>query len=188
MRPCEVTGKLRSQMIEYLRILRFGIMPVLVAVILQGQAARAAQQLVLVSDQTQIVKLPEAPATVVVGNPAIADVTTEGSSLFFHPRGFGVTNVLALDAEGKKLADYQVRVVFEDSYSVSMYAPGGRETYSCRRDCEPMMRLGDDTGFLTNYAAQVSAKNNLASHQAMGEYDGLQPRGSTVITTYGTEP
>lgn len=179
---------MRNQMIEYLRILRFGILPLLLAGILQGQSAQAAQQLVLVSDQTQILKLPEAPATVVVGNPAIADVTTEGSSLFFHPRGFGVTNVLALDAEGKKLADYQVRVIFEDSYSVSMYAPGGRETFSCRRDCEPMMRIGDTTGFLTDYAAQVIAKNNLASRQAMGEYDGLQSRSSTVITTYGTQP
>ena len=175
-------------MIEYLRILRIGIMLILIAGAVQSQAALAAQQLVLVSDQTQIVKLPEAPATVVVGNPAIADVTTEGSSLFFHPRGFGVTNVLALDAEGKKLADYQVRVVFEDSYSVSMYAPGGRETFSCRKDCEPMMRIGDSTGFLTDYAAQVIAKNNLASRQAMGEYDGLQARSSTVITTYGTQP
>lgn len=163
-------------------------MPLLLAGILQGQSAQAAQQLVLVSDQTQIVKLPEAPATVVIGNPTIADVTTEGSSLFFHPRGFGVTNVLALDAEGKKLADYQVRVVFEDSYSVSMYAPGGRETFSCRRDCEPMMRIGDNMGFLTGYATQVTAKNNLAAHQAMGEYDGLQARSQTVITTYGTQP
>ena len=60
----------------------------------------------LTSDQSQLVKLADVPATVVVGNPSIADVTTDGRRLFFHPRGYGVTNVLVLDADGKKLGDY----------------------------------------------------------------------------------
>lgn len=131
--------------------------------------AHAAQQLVLIADQTEIVKLPETPATVVVGNPAVADVTTEGRVMFFHPRGFGVTNVIALDNQGRKLADYRVRVIFEDSFSVSMYSPGSRETFSCRKDCEPMMRIGDQTGFFQNYSSQVSSKNSLAESQALGE-------------------
>lgn len=187
MGALEASGKLRKKMSKYFKILQLGAVPLAIFGILQGEAALAAQQLVLVSDQTQIVKLPEAPATVVVGNPAVADVTTDGSSMFFHPRGFGVTNVIALDGEGKKLADYQVRVIFEDSYSVSMYAPDSRETFSCRKDCEPMMRLGDTNRFFNNYSGQVIAKNNLASNQAMGEYDG-QRRTSTVITTYGPQP
>lgn len=142
-------------------------------------AAQAAQQMVLVADQTQIVKLPEAPVTLVVGNPAVADVTTEGRTLFFHPRGFGLTNVVALDDKGRKLADYQVRVVYEDSLSVSLYGPEGRETFSCRKDCEPVMRIGDQPGFFRGYSAQVLSKNSVAASQALGE--DLFPRPTTII-------
>lgn len=145
--------------------------------------AQAAQQMVLVADQTQIVKLPETPATIVVGNPAVTDITTEGSTMFFHPRGFGVTNVIALDDKGRKLADYVVRVVFEDSYSVSMYSPGSRETYSCRKDCEPMMRIGDEPGFFRNSSSQLLGKNAAAASQAFGE--DLFPRPTTVVPVTG---
>lgn len=136
---------------------------------LAGAPAYAAQEIVLISDQSQIIKLPQAPATLIVGNPSVADVTTEGNSLFFHPRGYGLTNVLALDAAGRKLGDYLVRVIYEDSYSVSMYDPRGRRTYSCRRDCEPTMRIGDTQDFFGAYAGQVSGKNGLALGQSWGE-------------------
>lgn len=174
--------ELRKFMSVYFRILQISA-TLLLAAPLAASPVRAAQQLVLVSDQTQIIKLPETPATIVVGNPAVADVTTEGSSLFLHPRGFGLTNVIALDGEGKKIGDYAVRVVFEDSYSVSMYAPGGRQTYSCRKDCEAMMRLGDGTGFFTEYSKQVRLKNSLARSQALGDTVTTQDTTNTFITT-----
>ena len=146
--------------------------------------ARAAQEIVLISDQSKIIKLPQPPATLVVGNPAVADVTTDGSSLFFHPRGYGLTNVLALDGNGKKLGDYLVRVIFEDSYSVSMYDPAGRRTFTCRKDCEPNLRIGDEEEFFSGYTGQVSAKNSLASSQAMGE-DMLVPSTTTNVAAPG---
>lgn len=111
------------------------------------------------------------PSTVVVGNPAVADVTTDGALIYFHPRGYGLTNVIVLDSDGHKLGDYVVRVIFEDSYSVSMYSPAGRKTFSCRRDCEPMMRIGDTSSFFSGYSQQVSEKNSLATSQALGEND-----------------
>lgn len=163
---------------EYFRIQRIARTFCALAILLHTPAARAAQPLVLIADQTQIVRLPESPTTVVVGNPAVADVTTEGNALFFHPRGFGLTNVIALDNQGRKLADYMVRVVFEDSFSVSMYRPGSRQTYSCRKDCEPLMRIGDQNDFFQDYSSQVLTKNSLAADQAMGE--DLQARPTTV--------
>ena len=173
--------ELRNFMSFYFRILRIAV-GLLAAAPLAGSPVQAAQQLVLVSDQTQIIKLPATPDTIIVGNPAVADVTTEGRFLFFHPRGFGLTNVIALDNEGKKIGDYVVRVVFEDSYSVSMYAPGGRQTFSCRKDCEAMMRLGDGTGFVEDYAEQFKLKNSLARGQALGDTVTTQDTTNTIIT------
>jgi len=138
-------------------------------VVIAPRPGLAAQEIVLTSDQSQLVKLADVPATVVVGNPSIADVTTDGRRLFFHPRGYGVTNVLVLDADGKKLGDYLVRIIYEDSYSVAMHEPGGRKTYSCRRDCEPVLRIGDETEFFDDYRDQAQNKSVLASWQALGE-------------------
>lgn len=166
-------------MSHYFKIHRITAAACVMFTLLHAAPAQAAQQLVLIADQTQMVKLPESPSTVVVGNPSVADVTTEGNVLFFHPRGFGVTNVIALDPKGRKLADYVVRVVFEDSFSVSMYSPGSRETFSCRQDCEPMMRIGDRPGFFSGYSSQVSSKNSLAAGQALGEE--LLSRPTTVV-------
>lgn len=141
----------------------------LLSVSAMGSTAQAAEEILLVSDQSQVVTLPESPATVMVGNPAIADVTTEGNTIFLHPRGFGLTNLVALDSKGKKLADYKVRVVFEDSYSVAMYGPDGRKTYACRKDCETTLRIGDAGEFFDQYRSQAGAKNGLAYAQALGE-------------------
>lgn len=153
---------------KYSELLVYVSLVVLTAVTV-ARPVLAAEQIVLTSDQSQLVRLKEAPGTIIVGNPSIADVTTDGKTMFFHPRGYGVTNVLVLDIAGKKLGDYLVRIVYEDSDSVAMYGPGGRMTYSCRRDCEPIMRIGDNAGFFDGYQAQVRSKNSLAAGQAMGE-------------------
>lgn len=144
--------------------------------------ARAAQEIVLIADQSKVVKLSQVPATLLVGNPAVADVTIDGNSLFLHPRGYGLTKIVALDAKGAQLGDFLVRVIFEDSYSVSMYSPGGRETFSCRRDCEPSMRIGDESSFFQNYASQVNGKNDLAFSQSKGE-DVMPPSTMTTPIT-----
>jgi hypothetical protein len=156
------------------------------SVLIGGPAdtARAAQEIVLIADQSMVLKLPQPPSTLLIGNPMVADVTTDGSTLFFHPRGYGLTNVLALDANGKKLGDFLVRVIFDDGYSVSMYSPGGRKTYACRRDCEPTLRVGDQGDFFGNFLGQVSSKNGIASSQAMGE-DPLAP---PTVTTDSPAP
>lgn len=145
--------------------------------------AWAAQEILLVSDQSQIVKLPETPVTVLVGNPAIADVTSEGRLLFLHPKGFGLTNVMALDEAGKKLGDYQVRVIYEDSYSVSMYGPEGRHTFTCRKDCEPTVRIGDTNDYFSTNIGQVIGKTTLAEDQATGGQSADQSVNSTSTTT-----
>lgn len=174
-----VIRKLCESMKEYFGIHRIAAALFAMACLVHTPPAQAAQQLVLVADQTQIVKLPESPATVVVGNPSVADVTTEGNTLFFHPRGFGLTNVVALDTKGHKLADYLVRVVFEDNLSVSMYGPDSRRTFTCRKDCEPVMRIGDQPDFFGRYSSQTLERNAVSAGQALGE--DLFPRPTAVV-------
>ena len=51
-------------------------------------------------DQAKLVKLPARVATIVVGNPLIADVTLQaGGIIVVTGKGYGATNLLALDRE-----------------------------------------------------------------------------------------
>lgn len=121
----------------YSGILGFGLAALMLAGI---GPARAANEILLTADQTRIFPLTETPATVVVGNPDVADVTLKGKSLFLYPRGFGQTNLILLDAEGKPIGDYVLRVAADDAYSMNRFSPGLRQTFSCRKDCQPTSR------------------------------------------------
>ena len=56
-------------------------------------------------------KLPDRVATIVIGNPLIADATLQsGGILVLTGKGYGSTNLLALDRAGKVVMDKTVRV------------------------------------------------------------------------------
>ena len=63
--------ELRNFMSFYFRILRIAV-GLLTAAPLAGSPVQAAQQLVLVSDQTQIIKLPATPDTIIRAYPVNA--------------------------------------------------------------------------------------------------------------------
>src|SRR5258708_39696763 len=55
-------------------------------------------------DQAKLVKLPARAATIVVGNPLIADVTLQnGGILVVTGKGYGATNFIAIDPSGEGL-------------------------------------------------------------------------------------
>src|SRR5260221_4147175 len=62
-------------------------------------------------DQAKLVRLPSRVATIVVGNPLIADVTLQTGGLIVVTRkGYGATQFIALDPAGRILADHRVHV------------------------------------------------------------------------------
>ena len=82
------------------------------------QPARAAD-LIVNYDQAQLLRLPRPVAEVVIGNPSVADVSVQGGNLLVVTgKTFGVTNVIALDAERNIIQDQRV-VVERDENSVS---------------------------------------------------------------------
>ena len=70
-------------------------------------AANADSDTIAVSvDQAKLVKLPGRVATLVVGNPLIADVTLQsGGVIVVTGKGYGATNVIAMDRAGDILVD-----------------------------------------------------------------------------------
>src|SRR5262245_57560962 len=77
-------------------------------------AAAAESDITVYADQAKILKLNGRPASVVIGNPMIADVSIQGEVLAVHGRHFGNTNLIILDHQGNELAALLVNVVRPD--------------------------------------------------------------------------
>jgi Flp pilus assembly secretin CpaC len=79
----------------------------------------AAADLVVRYDQSQLLRLPRAVSEVIIGNPSIADVTVQGGNLLVVTgKTFGVTNIIALDADRNVIQDQRVVVDQDDRRTV----------------------------------------------------------------------
>ena len=129
-----------------------------------GQPA-ADDVLRITIDQAQVAKLPANTATIIIGNPAIADVTSlkNGAGMVVTGKGYGHTNLIALDASGNLLDEKQIHV--EPVRGVLVVQRGdSRESYSCDPLCMPAAVLGDDSKVFTEISGQVTAHDTLANH------------------------
>lgn len=97
-----------------------------------------SDELTLARDETTLVPLAEAPTTVVVSNPNVADVTVRGNTLLFLGKTNGSTNVILLDEEGGEVRNWRVHVIEGDPYGVVLFKAGKRENFTCKGECEPV--------------------------------------------------
>jgi len=114
-------------------------------------------------DQAQVAKLPPNTATVVIGNPAIADITAlKGNvGMIVTGRSFGHTNMIALDAAGNMIDEKQIHVrPINDMLVVQRGTV--RESYSCDPRCMPAAVLGDDSKIFGEVSGAVTAHDTLA--------------------------
>src|SRR6185437_6198071 len=101
-------------------------------------------------DQAKLLKLPDRTATLVVGNPLIADVSVQpGGIMVVTGKGYGVTNLVALDRAGTVLLDHPIEVQGPRSHVVVVYRGIERETYSCMPNCNRRITLGDTNAYFT---------------------------------------
>src|ERR1700676_2437355 len=84
-------------------------------------------------DQARLVKLPARVATIVVGNPAIADVTLQsGGIVVVTGKGYGATNFVAMDRAGEILEDRLIEVQGPTDQLVTVYRGVESEYWSCK--------------------------------------------------------
>jgi len=116
-------------------------------------------------DQARVMRLPERVATIVIGNPLIADATLQaGGIVVLTGKGFGATNMLALDRAGKVVMDNTVQVQGPaTSDLVVVYRGVERQSYSCSPDCEPRITLGDAPAYFNETLTQTGVRNGGAA-------------------------
>jgi hypothetical protein len=125
--------------------------------------AFAVDTVTVTVDQAKIVEIPPGTRTLIIGNPMIADVTLlkSGSTMIVTGKGFGETNMIALDSNGSPLAESNILVV-GDPRGLVVQRGMERESYTCAPRCQPTAVLGDDSAFFNNTASQIQAHNSNA--------------------------
>ena len=108
--------------------------------------ARAETSMIAVTlDQAKIARLPHGTATLIVGNPMIADVTMlkNNDTMIITGKGFGQTNLIAIDGAGSLIEEQQIQVLPAKTVLV-LQNGNSRISYACNPACMPTVQLGDD--------------------------------------------
>ncbi len=112
------------------------------AVLLASIAASAhAEPLMVAIDHSSRLDVRGAAASVVVGNPQVADVTVVDShTVFVSGRGYGETDVVVLDGAGRTLYAGEIMVGTPGGGRVSVYRGAERTDMACAPGCEVSFR------------------------------------------------
>jgi Flp pilus assembly secretin CpaC len=135
----------------------------LAAISTHGAAASDIDDMLKVAtDQARVLKIDRAAETVIIGNPAIVDVTVhDAETLVLTGRSYGVTNLVVLDGDGKPIIDEQVIVTSNEAGTVRLFRQGQRVTFACSPECEPTVTIGD------NPDAFAASNGQFQTRQAM---------------------
>lgn len=136
-------------------------------------AQASAQTVTVPADHTGLVRLPQDAATIVVGNPAIADAMLYDSrTLFVSGRVFGQTNLIALNADGRVIYAADVSVTLSDRNHVQVVRNNPTEltsaqhTYVCDPVCRAVPVIGDEPGRFDAVSGQRNAVSGAAQSAA----------------------
>ena len=130
-------------------------------------AAPTGEPIAVNVDQAKLVRMPDRVATIVVGNPLIADVTLQtGGIIVVTGKGYGATNFIALDRSGQVLVDRVIQVEGPTDQLVTVYRGVERESYTCQPICQRRVTLGDGEGYFKSTIEQAGALSGQASGSA----------------------
>lgn len=150
----------------------FGLAGLLLAIAAPAEAATLYVPL----DRSVRVNVPGVAASVVIGNPAVADVTVVDShTLYVSGHGFGGTDLQVLDAGGRTLVSTTVLVSPPDSGHVSVYRGARRTDLACSPGCQTSPNLGQPPVGLAGTGASRSAPDATEVVNTMaGVYQGMR--------------
>ncbi len=128
-------------------------------------AVHAGETISVNVDQAKLFKLTGRVATLVVGNPLIADVALQpGGVVVVTGKGYGATNVIAMDRSGDVLEDRIIQVEGPTDQLVTVYKGTERESYSCMPLCQRRVTLGDSENYFKANMDQAGTMSSQAGN------------------------
>lgn len=115
-------------------------------------------------DEVRVVAFSQPVSTVYVGNPVVADVSViDSRHAFVLGKGFGSTNIIALNPDGKQVVNEHVTVFGHTGTAVVLYRGAAQATYNCANSrCEIAPTPGDDKD---TYGSRM---DQITGHQEAG--------------------
>lgn len=112
-------------------------------------SARAADAPINVNvNMARILRINAPAATVIVGNPGIADVLIQDpETLVLTGKSYGQTNLIVLDSAGTPIADTIIEVVQMQAGTLTVFQGQARTSLACAPICQNTITMGDDPGF-----------------------------------------
>lgn len=130
------------------------------------RAAATRGEMSVIVNRAKLIRLPERTQTVVLGNPAIADISVQKNGVaVVTGKSYGVTNLIAMDAAGSMLAESIVSVSAPSDSVVVVQRGLDRETYSCTPHCSPSVVLGDSTKYFSESRSQAEQQSQFATQR-----------------------
>ncbi|MEM9939079.1 MAG: pilus assembly protein N-terminal domain-containing protein [Pseudomonadota bacterium] len=121
-----------------------------------------AGQLTVEAGKSKPIRIKGDAASVVIGNPNIADVGVHDEHLLFvSGKTFGTTNLLVFDKDGKTLFAADLVVTTNTSNLVTVNRAGRDFSYDCAPSCRAGLSVGDDPQHYTEVFNQLAQQKEL---------------------------
>lgn len=135
--------------------------------IASGPAAAVEDTVIVEVNRAKVVRLDQPAATVILGNPAVADALVQNSTmLVVTGKSYGSTNLIVLDAAGETLDELTLQVTPAEAGVVTMQKGPMRVSYSCNPVCERTLAIGDSKDPYDDLDSQIQSSLGLAQGQA----------------------
>jgi len=132
--------------------------------------ALAGSALSVPLDEVRVVSFAKPVSTLYVGNPVIADVTIiDSRHAFVQAKAFGATNVVALDANGRQIANQQIVVATKGNAMVTLQRGTQQTTYTCTGSrCQLAPQPGDGKDAFESATGQIDKYQGMLAKAASG--------------------
>jgi len=115
------------------------------------------------ANMARILRISAPAATVIIGNPGVADVTIQDpQTLILTGKSYGQTNMIVLDSKGNPIADTLLEVIESQADTVTVFNGAAHTTLACAPVCHPMVMLGDDPSFSSQVTASMNVVQSIA--------------------------
>lgn len=147
---------------------RLGLAALAIAATATALEAGSPGMVDVIIDEAYIIRLDTDAAEIIVGNPAIADVTAQSRRvLVVTGKSFGSTNLIALDAAGREILSTRLGVGESQGRFVRLYKGAHRLSLHCAPDCQRTLAIGDDKAQFEQLAETVTKRFGVV-HSAAG--------------------
>ncbi len=134
-----------------------------------GVLPAAAAELEILLDRAQVFNIPVESKTLIIGNPAVADVSiVQPGLMVITGKAFGLTNLVSLDQDGRQIANSMLRVVAPTEQMVTVMRGAANETLHCPEGgvCAGTITLGDNPEAFARISGQAAARQAIVSQGA----------------------